>query len=119
MCGHIGLERVIHRVNLEMNWKGKYKDIRDYIKGCNKSEGLGEGSVKMEMLSANRPLKLVSIDFDKVSDGRDSILVITDISTKFTKAFATRNHSAITVANVILNEWLYNFGIPERIHSDQ
>ena len=25
---------------------------------------------------------------------------------------------SITVANAILNEWLYNFGIPERIHSD-
>ena len=63
----------------------------------------------MEMLSASRPLKLVSIDFinvDKASDGRDLILVITDISTKFTKAFATRNHSAIMVAKVILNEWI-------------
>ena len=124
-CGHQGIERVIHRVNLEMNWKGKYKDIRDYIRGCtvcNKSKGLGDGSVKMGMLSASRPLELVSIDFitvDKASDGRDSILVITDIFTKFTKAIATRNQSAITVAKVILNEWIYNFGIPERIHSDQ
>ena len=26
-CGHKGIKRVIHRVHLEMNWKGKYKDI--------------------------------------------------------------------------------------------
>ena len=45
--------------------------------------------------------------------------MITDIFTKFTKAISTRNQSAITVAKVILNEWLYNFEIPERIHSDQ
>ena len=31
-CGHQDIERVICRVNLEMNLKGKYKDIRDYIK---------------------------------------------------------------------------------------
>ena len=52
------------------------------------------------MLSASRPQELVSIDLitvDKASDGRDSILVITDIFTKFTKAIATRNQSAITV----------------------
>ena len=64
----------------------------------------------------------MSIDFitiDKGSDGRDSILVITDIFTKFTKAIATRNQSAIIIATVLLNEWIYNFGIPERIHSDQ
>ena len=29
-CVHQGVERVIHRVNLEMNWEGK--DIRDYIR---------------------------------------------------------------------------------------
>ena len=57
-----------------MNWKGKYKDIRDYIKGCtvcNKSKGLGDGSVKIGMLSASRSLEQVSIDFitvDKASD---------------------------------------------------
>ena len=108
-----------------MNWKGKYKDIRDYIRGCtvcNKSKGVGDGPVKMGRLSASRPLEMISIDFitvDKSSDGRDSILVITDIFTKFTKAVATRNQSALTVAKVILNEWIYNFGIPERIHSDQ
>ena len=124
-CGHQGIERVIHRVNLEMNWKGKYKNIRDYIRGCtvcNKSKGVGDGPVKMGRLSASRPLEMISIDFitvDKSSDGRDSILVITDIFTKFTKAVATRNQSALTVAKVILNEWIYNFGIPERIHSDQ
>ena len=64
-CGHQGIKRVIHRVNLEMNWKGKYKDIRDYVKGCtvcNKSKGLGDGSVKMGMLSASRPTSRTSID---------------------------------------------------------
>ena len=123
-CGHKGIKRVIHRVHLEMNWKGKYKDIWDYISGCtvcNKRKCLGDGSVKMGILSESRPLELMSIYFitvDKESDGRDSILVITDIFTKFTKAIATRNQSAITVAKVILNEWIYNFGIPEIIHSD-
>ena len=57
--GHQGIERVMHRVNLEMNWKGKYKYISDYIIVCivcNKSKCLDNGSVKMEMLSASRPL---------------------------------------------------------------
>ena len=28
-CGHQGIERVIRRVNLAINWKGKYKYIGD------------------------------------------------------------------------------------------
>ena len=66
----------------------------------------GDVYVKMGMLSASRPLELVSIYFiivDKASDGRYSILVITDIFTKSTKSIATRNQSAITVSKVILN----------------
>ena len=68
-----------------MNWKGKYKDIRDYIKGCNvckKSKWLGDGLVKLGMLSAGITLEIVPIDFitvDEASDGRESIIVITDI----------------------------------------
>ena len=96
-CGHQGIEKVIHRVNLEMNWKGKYKDIGDYIRGCivyNKSKGLDDGSVKMRMLSVSRPLELVSIDcitVDKASDSRDSILVITNISLSLRRPFLLRN----------------------------
>ena len=65
----------------------------------------------MGMLSASRPLELVSIDFitvDTSSIGRNSNLVVTDIFTKFTKTIATRNQSAIMVAKVILYEWIYN-----------
>ena len=56
---------------------------------------------------------------DEASDGRDLILVITDMFTNITKAIATINQSALTVTKVILNEWIYTFGIPERIHSEQ
>ena len=76
----------------------------------------------MGYLGATRPLELVFLDFvniDKSSDGRESILVMTDSYTKFTRAIPTRNQLAITVAKILMNEWIYSYGTPERIHTDQ
>ena len=50
---------------------------------------------------------------------RDSVLVITDAYTKFTKAIPTRNQLAITVAKILMNECIFNYGTPSRIHTDQ
>ena len=75
----------------------------------------------MGRLRADKPLDLVCIDFltvDKSTDGREHILVITDCYTKFSKAIPTRDQLAKTVAKILMNEWFFNFGIPNRIHSD-
>ena len=52
------------------------------------------------------------------SDGRENVLVITDVFTKYTVAVATRNQRADTVARILVNEWFVVFGVPLRIHSD-
>ena len=78
--------------------------------------------VEMGQLTATRPLELVFLDFvtlDKSSNGRDSMLVIIDAYTKFTKAVPTRNQLAVIVAKVLMNEWIFNYGTPCRIHTDQ
>ena len=75
----------------------------------------------MGRLRADKPLDLVCIDFltvDKSTDGREHILVITYCYTKFSKAIPTRDQLAITVAKILMKEWFFNFGIPNRIHSD-
>ena len=44
---------------------------------------------------------------------------MTDAYTKFVRGVLTREHTAETVKNILLNEWVYYYGIPERIHTDQ
>jgi len=56
---------------------------------------------------------------EPASDGRENILVITDIFTKFTQAIPTKDQKAKTVAAALVNNWFVQFDVPRHIHSDQ
>lgn len=44
---------------------------------------------------------------------------MTDVVTKYTLAVPTQDQWVETVAQVLVVEWFYKFGVPSRIHSDQ
>ena len=71
---------------------------------------------------ADKPLELLAIDFtmlEKTSDGRENVLVMTDVFSKFTVAIPMKDQKATTVAKVLTQKWFYRYGMPSRIHSDQ
>lgn len=71
---------------------------------------------------ASRPLEVIMVDFsvlEPASDGCENILVVTDIFTKFTQAFPTKDQKANTIAKILLREWFMKYGVPERLHSLQ
>ena len=71
-------------------------------------------------LIASRPLEVLAIDFtklDQASDGRENVLVMTDVFTKFTQAVPTRVQEAATVAKVLVYKWFQRHSVPERIHN--
>ena len=46
------------------------------------------------------------------------MLVYTNTFTRLTRLVATKDKQATTVASAILR-WIYTYGVPQRIHSDQ
>lgn len=47
------------------------------------------------------------------------IMVISDYFTKWKEAFALQDHTAQTVADVLITEFICRYGTPYRIHTDQ
>ena len=71
---------------------------------------------------ANRPLEVVAVDFTALEpafDGMENVLVVTDVFTKLTQVFPTRDPKADTTAEVLLRDWFMRYGVPERLHSVQ
>ena len=56
---------------------------------------------------------------DPSRDGKENILVLIDAFTKFSQAFITNNQKALTIAKILVDKWLYIYGIPAHIHSDK
>ena len=124
--GHQGVERTTNLVKERCFWPYMRRDIEEYCQNCHRCVVAKATQPKvrtfMGHLSASKPREIVAIDFtvlDKASDGRENVLVVTDVFSKFTQAYPTPDQKASTVARVLTEKWFYAFGIPKRIHSDQ
>lgn len=70
----------------------------------------------MGHVPASKPNKILAIDsslLEPARDGREHVLVLTNVFSKFTQVFPTRDQQASTVADVLVKEWFYKFGIPQ------
>ena len=71
----------------------------------------------MTSIIASKPLEVLAMDFTQLgsaSDGRENVLVLTDVFTKFTVALPTRDQRASTVVKTLVRDWFLAHGVPNR-----
>ncbi|XP_051938977.1 uncharacterized protein K02A2.6-like [Hippocampus zosterae] len=124
--GHQGIERTLGLLRQRCFWGGMHEEVEQWIKKCQRCVLTKMPQPKIRapqtQFLATRPLEVVPVDFttlERATDGRESLLVITDVFTKFSQAIAVRDQKADTPAKVILREWFLKYGVPEHLHSDQ
>ena len=124
--GHQGPNRTEQLLRQRCWWPGLHDDVKQWISGCERCVVAKGPYLKvrtpMGSIIATKPLEVLAMDFtqlEQASDGRENVLVLTDVFTKFATAIPTRNQKATTVVKSLVKEWFLVYGVPQRIHSDQ
>lgn len=124
--GHQGTERTLQLLRSRCFWPSMGQDVEKWCHQCQRCT-LGK-AIQPKVrpywgtLQASQPNEILAIDFtvlEPASDGRENVLVMTDIFTKYTQAVPTKDQRASTVAQTLVQHWFHRFGPPARIHSDQ
>ena len=126
LAGYQGIERTMSLIKKRCFWPGMGADVEKWVKNCERCmvAKMPVPGVKpmITNLLAFKPLEIVAIDFtllEKSSDGKENVLIMTDVFTKYTVAIPTKDQKATTVAKVLVKEWFLKYGVPNRIQSDQ
>ena len=124
--GHQGIERTTQLIRERCFWPGMTHEIEKHCQECGRCVVAKAVRPRVRTfpgnLMASCPLDVVAIDFttlEKSTDGRENVLVVTDVFSKFTQAYPARDQKASTVAKLLTEGWFYHYGVPKRLHSDQ
>lgn len=127
IAGHFGRDRTLNTIRNRFYWPGMTEDIKqwcldcDICAQCKPGPGLGKSPLRQSRSCA--PLERIGIDIvgplPITQDGNEYIIVLGDYFSKWKEAYPVPDHTALTVADKVITEFICRFGCPLQIHSDQ
>ena len=125
--GHLGREKTLSSVRKFVFWPGMTVDIANWCRECDtcarRKPGPGRAKHDMGHVEVGRPFQRIAIDIlsplTPSHDGYNYIMVVEDYFTKWVEAYSIVDHTAQSVGDKLLTEWMCRFGVPSGIHTDQ
>lgn len=125
--GHLGRDKTLSHLRRVVYWPGKRDDVARWCAGCipcaRKKPGPCRSREPLQHVNAGFPMQRIAIDIlgplPVTENGNEYVMVVTDYFTKWAEAFALPDHTALTVADKLLTNFVCRFGVPQTIHTDQ
>ena len=125
LAGHTGYTGTYQRVSSKYYWPKMTTQIHEYVQRCptcqaNKNPPRLEAGLRS--ITAQHPFEKIGIDLVcqlPRSDGKDIIIVCTDVFTRYAETRAVSNQKAITIARFLIEQILSRHGCPKIMISDR
>ena len=124
--GHLGIFKTVEKVRERFYCPGFQDDVKLFINRCEQCQKRANPhKTHRHSLVKWTPSYLfhhIGIDFMgplPLSDGNQHILLIGDHFSKWYEAIPLPDQTASTTVTALLEKWIFRFGCPHSIHSDQ
>ena len=125
--GHRGINKVLESLRSRFYWPGMKKDVLRWVAQCATCQQLKDPlprkHTELQPMPVSAPLDRIQLDIvgplPTTQNGNNYILVLCDYFTKWAEAWALPNHTAQTVAETVVKEFVCKFGCAKQIHTDQ
>ncbi|CAN8070204.1 unnamed protein product [Agarophyton chilense] len=126
LSGHPGATRMYYTLKQQFYWPHMAHDVYTFVGQCESCVrtrgGIRKHRKYLKMFPAAGPLEFVAIDLlgplRKTKNGYQHILVITDRFSKLTRAIPLKKTMSTTLAIAFLNNWVYPYGTPLYLLTD-
>ena len=125
--GHFGITKTLGKIKEKFYWPKCRYDVQTWCgqcEECNSRKGpTRKIKAPLRTYVVGSPMERVAIDvlgpLPTSESGNKYLLIAMDYFTKWPEAYPLPNQEAITVADVLVKEFVSRFGVPVHLHSDQ
>lgn len=122
---HPGIKKTKRIIQKTFNWPNLHQDVVDHLHACLSCRRARSGEERLQGLFRTHPIPLafdtVYMDFWECAydNNHYKVLTLIDQSTKWAECAVIPDAKATTVASTLLRSWVYRFGCPSKLMSDQ
>lgn len=125
--GHFGVNKTLEKAKERFYWVNSRQDVEEWCRQCKDCASTKGPKTRtrgrMMQYLVGTPFERIAIDiagpFPKSKAGNRYILVAMDYFSKWPEVYAIPNQEAVTIAEVLFQNWICRYGIPLELHSDQ